>query len=157
MPNYQLPLTGDGAHGHGTNVSDTVPDHLHGGATDFQGTHHHNVTGGYVNWEGGGFPVASGNPATIVQNVGLVTDNQGLHSHNIQTTLAGAHGHSFTIPGNTGQHNHFIALGGGGNILRITTMYLAVTKIIFAAPPTFQVLAPPDPLALLAAPMRGMH
>ena len=157
LPNYQLPLTGDGAHGHGTNYTDAIGDHQHGGVTDAEGDHFHSVIGTYLNYAGGGLPVASTSSFTTATNLQLFTDHQGVHIHNIITTGAGAHAHSFTIPGNTGQHNHYIALGGGGNVLQITTMYLAITKIIFAAPPTFQALTPPDPLALLRAPMRGMH
>ena len=153
LPNYQLPLTGDGAHGHGNNVTEALGGHSHTGYTDFQGDHAHNVTGAFLN--AGGYYIAGGGGTTAF-NATLTTDVQGLHQHAVQTYNAGGHAHGFTVPGNTGQHNHFIALGGGGQILKVTTMYLAVTKIIFAAPPTFQTLAPDDPFTrLLRSPMRG--
>lgn len=152
LPNYQLPLTGDGAHGHGVNATDAVGDHTHSGVTDVLGEHVHTVSA-----PGGvGVPAGPYNSTSGDGTYDLPTSADGAHGHNLLLYGAGAHAHSVTIPGNTGQHNHYIALGGGGSILQITTMYLAVTKIIFAAPPTFQALTP-DPLALLRAPMRGMH
>lgn len=163
LPNYALQVSWDGEHTHPGSYTDAQGDHAHGGYTDVQGDHRHNspwtaIAG--INGAGAG-PGSSVNPT----GTGPMTTQNGAHQHNIATYNAGLHAHNVVIPQTTGQHWHQVLLGGGGQMLRITNMYLAATAIIFAGPPGYQqatrLNAPPTGMlpvssaSLLRAPIRG--
>jgi hypothetical protein len=133
LPNYQLPETADGAHQHPYGYADEQGWHAHTGATAGAGNHNHIFTAPQL---GGGWYIAGGGGTQI--------GNQDRY-----TTGVGDHAHYFTTDG-----------AGSGALLQIVTMYLAVTKIIYAGPPasgTLQQLTAPLTQQLLAAPMRGQN
>jgi microcystin-dependent protein len=152
LPNYQLPLSGDGAHQH-TGVTDAQGLHAHNGATDGQGQHNHNFNA----YEPGPPLGAGGSPPGFSLQT-QTTSVDGLHYHNVSTDTQGNHAHNVFTYAGQGGHSHSIFLGGSGAVLRVVTMYLAVTKIIYAgAPSGTVVLAAPAGGNLLAAPLRGMN
>jgi microcystin-dependent protein len=152
LPNYLLPLSGDGAHGHPGSYADYAGTHAHGGATINAGAHLHNVqiiSANVRNWGFDGTSISMG--WQVVQ-----TDVQGDHAHAIVSD--GNHYHNVIIPIG-GQHSHNVFLGGGGQRLTLVNPTLAVTKIIFAgkqaAGGSVVALSPTVVRQLMSAPMRG--
>jgi microcystin-dependent protein len=152
LPNYLLPVSADGAHGHVGSVTDAQGNHAHGGAVTPAGNHHHTVYGAYMDsgaWVAG----ASG---TQVANTNLITSDAPDHAHAIAAD--GTHAHNVNIP-TGGGHTHSISLGGSGTLLRLVNPTLAVTKIIFAGAQASTGLAAgmsaPVLRRAIASPLRG--
>lgn len=155
LPNYQLPLSGDGGHYHYGQTTDENGDHSHSGGTDAQGAHLHNYATPQIS---AGWYIAGGAGTQINPGVTQQTDVQGSHVHSLTTNTAGGHTHSLTIQ-YSGQHSHQIYLGGNGAPLQVQVMYMVVTKIIYAGAPGYTaqkgLSVASSMRRLLRAPVRG--
>lgn len=150
LPDYLLPVTADGAHGHAGSYADFAGTHNHGGATDVQGTHQHSFTA----LQSAGVGAGSFSPGFYPGS--SLTDAAGAHAHSIGSD--GNHYHNVIIP-TGGGHSHSIRLAGGGQRLRLVNPTLAVTKIIYAGlQATSRNVVPmgsPPVRRVISAPMRG--
>lgn len=103
-----------GDHAHGGVVTtralslEEMPAHQHGGSTDAQGSHAHNVpTQGDLGAAAGGYGVPVDKN---YQYRGQITDNQGNHAHNFATDWRGSSwGHNHGVY-NDGSHAHNVSV-----------------------------------------------
>ena len=118
-----------GTHGHGgatvatTLTEAQMPSHQHGGSTDGQGNHAHNIpTQGDLGAAAGGYPVPVDKN---YQFRGVTTDTQGNHAHNFATDWRGGNqGHVHGIY-NDGSHQHNVTTS-------IVPPYIAICYIMRA-------------------------
>jgi hypothetical protein len=113
-------------------------DHAHGGTTDYQGTHTHNVydpghthtqwtTNDDFNNSGGNPPGFTGDSAGYrtwgninASYTGISLYNSGNHNHNITTNNAGAHTHTVSV-----------SSGGSGTAINIAPRSFSVNMFIY--------------------------
>ena len=87
-------------------------DHTHGGTTDVQGSHGHNVPAPSSKGNAAG----PGATATSLWSgdAGLAgaTDAQGNHAHNLNISVAGAHTHGIALDG---AHTHVVTVNAAAD------------------------------------------